>query len=121
MKSTFGDILKAAIDKVPGSVGGALAAGDGETVDSYTSWDTDEWALLTAHVGILVSHLRRSLHTFHFGDVQFIQMAFRDLEVAIQIVDQEYYVLLALTPPVRLGIVRRHIQLLSKTLREEML
>lgn len=121
MQSTFGQILQETIGKTPGAVGGALAAGDGEMVDYWTSLDEDEWYLLTAHFGIIINHVRRSLHTFHFGDIEFIQMGFRKLELAVQLVDGEYYVILALRPPVLLGPARRTLSLAAKRLREEML
>ncbi len=120
MRSTFGDILRKAVEEIPGAVGGALAAGDGETVDFFTSWEDDDWALMTAHIGILVSHIRRSLHTFHFGDIQFLQMGYGKLELAIQLVDQEYYMLIALKPPIQLGIVRRKLEVVTAALRKEM-
>lgn len=120
MRSTFGEILRELVEKTAGAVGGALAAGDGETVDYWTTQDKDEWHLLTAHFGIIVSHMRRSFHTFHFGDIQFVHMGLQELDVAVQLVDGEYYVALAMVPPVRLGQARWALAWASKRLREEM-
>jgi hypothetical protein len=121
VRSSFGEILRETMDKTPGAVGGALAAGDGEMVDYWTSMDEDEWYLLTAHFGIVINHVRRSLHTFHFGDIDFIHMGFDKMELAVQLVDGEYYVILALRPPVILGPARRTLRLAARRLREEML
>ena len=121
MRSTFGEILHETVKKTPGAVGGALAAGDGETVDYWTNLEEDEWHLLTAHFGILVSHVRRSLHTFHFGDVEFLHFGYAKYDLAVQLVDGDYYVLLALGPPALLGQARQTLKLASRLLREEML
>ncbi len=120
MRSTFGEILRDTVKVTPGAVGGALAAGDGETVDYWTSLEDDEWHLLTAHFGILVNHLRRSLHTFHFGDIEFIHFGYDKYDVAVQLVDGEYYVILALVHPVLLGQARRKLRAAAEQLREEM-
>ena len=120
MHSTFGEILKEVVDKTPGAVGGALAAGDGETVDYWAIWNKDEWHLLTAHFGIIINHVRRSLHTFHFGDIQFMHMGLQELDIAVQLVHGEYYVILGIVPPVRLSQARRTLANASKRLREEM-
>jgi hypothetical protein len=120
--SPFGDILRATIGATPGAVGGALAAGDGETVDFWTALeDEEEWYLITAHFGIVIDHIRRALHTFHFGDIEFIQLCYDELELLIQIVDGQYYVLMALKPPVHLGAARRNLRQAAVSLREEML
>lgn len=121
MLSPFGEILRDAVDNLPGAIGGALAAGDGETVDSWSTWDEDEWALLTAHFGILVSHIRSALHTFHFGDVQFLYLAYGELDLVIQIVDEHYFALIALEPPVHLGTATQSLQHATTCLRKEML
>lgn len=120
MHSAFGEILRQTVSKTPGAVGGALAAGDGETVDLWTSWEEDDWNLLTAHIGIVVNHIRSALHTFHFGDIEFIHLGYDDLDFAIQLVVGEYYVLLALKPPVHLGAAKRNLQAAAVSLRREM-
>ena len=120
MRSIFGEILRQTVSSTPGAVGGALAAGDGETVDFWTSYDDDDWCLLTAHFGVVVNHIRSAMHTFHFGDIEFVHLSYADLELAIQIIDRDYYVLLALTPPARLGAAKKNLQTAAASLRKEM-
>ena len=118
--SAFGEILKKTVEATPSALGGALAAGDGETVDFWTDLDNEEWSLLTAHFGIIVSHVRHALHTFHFGDIQFIYLTYDAIDIAIQVVEHEYYVILALAPPVHLGLTRKSLASAAVSLRKEM-
>ncbi len=120
MSTPFRDILKAATGRIPGAVGGPLAAGDGEIVDSWTNYDDDDWAFLTAHVGILVNHVRCAMHTFHFGDVEWISMHYRGLDLIAEQLGDKYFVLLAAKPPMNLGTTVDLLQSVSRTLREEM-
>jgi hypothetical protein len=121
MRSSFGEILQRTVKDTPGAIGGALAAGDGETVDYWTQWEEDDWNLLTAHFGIIVNYVRRSLHTFHFGDIDFIHIGYKNLDLAVQLVEGDYYVILAMMPPVRLAPARRTLGFAAKLLRQEML
>ena len=121
MRSTFGEILRDTVKVTPGALGGALAAGDGETVDYWTTLGEEEWHLLTAHFGILVNHVRRSLHTFHFGDIEFLHFGYEEMDLAVQLVEGDYYVILALKPPVLVGRARRQLRVAALQLRKEML
>ena len=120
IQTPFGEILRQAVEDTPGAVGGALAASDGETVDSWTHWEQDEWALLTAHFGILVVQIRSALHTFHFGDVETMYLGYNKLELLIEVVADGYFALLALTPPVHLGSAAHNLRQASTCLRLEM-
>lgn len=117
----FGEILRETVGTIPGAIGGAFAAKDGETVDFWTALqDEDDWSLVTAHFGIVVDHVRRALHTFHFGDIEFIHLCYAKLELLIQMVEAQYYVLLALAPPFHLGAAKRSLHEAAVCLRKEM-
>ncbi|MBT8492582.1 MAG: roadblock/LC7 domain-containing protein, partial [Deltaproteobacteria bacterium] len=62
MDSPFAAILQDALDKTPGAVGGAFAAWDGETVDFICDCDETEWLILTAHYGVVLSHVQSALN-----------------------------------------------------------
>ena len=120
MNSPFGEILRQAVLATPGAVGGALAASDGETVDSWSNWEHEEWLLLTAHFGVVINHIRSALHTFHFGDIKLLQFRYRTLDLIIQLVEGDYYVILAIAPPVHLGVAASRLQTAADSLRMEM-
>tara|TARA_R110002096_G_scaffold77896_7_gene183358 strand:+ start:107805 stop:108182 length:378 start_codon:yes stop_codon:yes gene_type:complete len=116
----FREILKQATNGIPGAVGGALAAGDGELLDAWTEWDSDDWAFLTAHVGIVVNHVRCAMHTFHFGDVEWVSMHYSGLDLVIEQLGDKYFVLLACKPPMNLGMTTDLLRSVAQSLREEM-
>lgn len=117
----FGNILRQVVQQTPGAVGGALAARDGELVDSWTTWDHGDWAILTAHFGIIVTQIRSALHTFHFGDVQFLFFDYQELEVLIQLVAQNYFAILAVTPPVHLPMATQSLKDAAHRMHMEMI
>ncbi len=116
----FGAILKDVVNPLPGAVGVAFAAGDGELVDSWSVWDDDQWAFLIAHIGIVSNHLRSALHTFHFGDVEWVFLGFPKLDMLAQQVGERYFVVLATTPPMDLDSAEPALQLVVASIREEM-
>jgi hypothetical protein len=99
----FGAILRRAVESTPGAIGGAFAASDGELVDSYATWDTEMWAVLTAHYGIVLSHLRAAFGTWHYGGPEYFIVQHERLDVVVQVVDAGYYVLMAVDGPAPLA------------------
>lgn len=99
----FGAILRRAVEATPGAIGGAFAASDGELVDSYALWDPDEWAVLTAHYGIVLRHLRAAFGTWHHGSPEHFIVQHARLEIVVQVVDAGYYVVMAIAPPAPLA------------------
>lgn len=96
---TFREILRTAVDRTPGAVGGAFAAADGELVEAYaTKYDSHEWAVLTAHFGILLGHVESLLDTLHYGGAEYFISQHAKLEVVVHVVDAGYYALFAMTP-----------------------
>lgn len=120
MYSPFGDILKQAVQSTPCAVGGALAAKDGELVDSFSEWEHDEWALFTAHSGVLFHYARSALHTFHFGDVQFIYIQLDKMTLAMHAVVDGYYALMAIDGASEMNSVERTLCSAADMLCQEM-
>ncbi len=110
-----------AVKLTPNAVGGALAASDGESVDAWTIWETDEWALFTAHSGVLFHHIRSALHTFHFGDVQFLFIQYEKISLATQVILDGYFALTALKGDGQMGAAELNLRTASDKLRQEML
>ncbi|MCP4449011.1 MAG: hypothetical protein GY811_27305 [Myxococcales bacterium] len=121
MTTPFAKTLEAAAESIPHSVGGALAAGDGELVDSWSTLGEDEWAFLTAHVGILVNHVRCAMHTFHFGDVEWLSVHYAGLDLVIEQLGDKYFLLVASKPPTDLLAVADVVHAAAERMREEML
>jgi hypothetical protein len=119
-RTPFGDILRRAVDSIPGAIGGAFAAGDGELVDGYTVWDADAWATLTAHYGVVLGLMHSAFGTWHFGSPDWFVAQHDRLDVVVAAVDSGYYALLALGEPRAIGLALDALAVASVELRREM-
>lgn len=120
MRSPFAEILRTAVESIPGAIGGAFAASDGEMVDHFSLRDPHEWALLTAHYGVLLSHVQLAFNTWHYGEANLVMIEHANLDVLVYAVQEGYYALLALAPPAPLARAMRAITLAAAELRREM-
>ena len=116
----FGEILRRAVEAVPGAVGGAFAAADGEMVDSYSVWDTDSWAILTAHYGIVLAQMVSAFGVWHVGSPQLFIAQHDQLDVLVAAVDRDYYALLAVGEPRPLALAMAKLTNAASELRKEM-
>lgn len=120
MRSPFATILRAAVETTPGAIGGAFAASDGEMVDSFATDDADEWAFLTAHYGVVLNHIQSALHTFHYGEAEWVLLDHADFHVLVRAVAQGYYALLAIGGQAPLGAALAAMEHAASALRQEM-
>ena len=68
MITPFGVIMRRVVEATPGAIGGAFADRHGELVDGYTKAQrSDDWAILTAHYGVIMSHLKAAFGIWHYG------------------------------------------------------
>jgi hypothetical protein len=95
--SPFGEIMRRAVEATPDAVGGAFADSTGEMVDSFAkSVDPTEWAILTAHYGVILAHLHAAFGIWHFGGPEFFVAQHQQLGVVVHALDGGYYALLAI-------------------------
>jgi predicted regulator of Ras-like GTPase activity (Roadblock/LC7/MglB family) len=116
----FSSILRHIVEVTPNAIGGAFAAPDGEMVDSYTTIDRHEWAVLTAHYGVVMAHLHAAFGTWHFGGPEYFIVQHRGLQIVVCAVDAGYYALMALEEPANLGYALQQLHLATDELRREM-
>jgi hypothetical protein len=121
-ETPFAAILRQAVERLPGAIGGTLAAGDGETVDFHVcgGWRRAEWELLTAHHGVLLGHVRRWLHTRHYGDPQLLVVSHRELHVLLREVADGYFALLAIDDAAEIVSATRLLEEAAVQLKQEM-
>ena len=116
----FGHILQRAVQATPNAIGGAFADADGEMVDSYSTIDQTEWAILTAHYGVVMAHLNAAFGTWHFGGPEYFIAEHHKLEIVVHAVDAGYFALLALNQPANLAFALRQVRSAADELRKEM-
>lgn len=117
----FGEILRQAVEDTPGALGGAFADRSGEMVDSFTAtYTTEEWAILTAHYGIVLANLSAAFGTWHFGGPEFFFAEHDSLGVVVHTVDAGYYALIAMTSPAQIAMALQSLRKAAGQLRQEM-
>lgn len=92
----FGDIMRTAVEATPGAVGGAFADSEGEMVDGFSTLDKYEWAVLTAHYGVVLSHLHSCFNTWHYGGPEYFIAQHAKVDVIVHTIAHGYFALLAL-------------------------
>ena len=120
MRSPFSTILEAAVVHTPGSIGCAFAASDGELVDSFARFDAEEWALLTAHYGVVLGHMQSALRTFHYGEAEVVILTHQRLDILVHAVSEGYYALIAMRHPAQLALAQAQLARAAADLRQEM-
>ncbi len=116
----FSSILRRAVEATPNAIGGGFADADGEMVDSYTVIDPHEWAILTAHYGVVMAHLTAAFGTWHFGGPEYFIAQHRELEIVVCAVDAGYYALMAIKGPANLGLALQRLREATVDLKREM-
>jgi hypothetical protein len=117
----FAAILQRAVEATPNAIGGAFADSTGEMVDSYATIDSHDWAVLTAHYGVILMQLTSAFGTLHFGGPEYFIAQHKHIEVVVHAVDAGYYALIALSkPPMLIDSVLDTLRDTAKALRVEM-
>jgi hypothetical protein len=95
--SPFGEIMKRAVEATPDAVGGAFADSTGEMVDSFSAvYAPHDWAILTAHYGVILAHLHAAFGIWHFGGPEYFVAQHQKLGIIVHAIDGGYYALLAI-------------------------
>ena len=131
----FTPILRTMLTEVPEAVGAIFADWEGEAVDQFpdprraedaatpvaqSAIESFDLRLFGAHWGVILNHVNAAMRTFHYGDPQILMLHHDLLDILIQRVDSQYYLLLALRPG---GPVARALRQLERgvvALRAEM-
>jgi len=117
----FREILRRAVIATPGAIGGAFADSQGEMVDSYAAYDAHEWAVLTAHYGVLLAQLHSWLGTRHFGGPEYFIAQHAAIDVLVHTLPGGYFALLAVGKPAPpLGTALISLRAAARALSEEM-
>lgn len=103
--SPFGEIIRRAVEATPHAVGGAFADSTGEMVDGWAkSIEPHEWAILTAHYGVILAHLHAAFGIWHFGGPEYFVAQHQRLDIVVHALDGGYYALLAIDRKPKISI-----------------
>ena len=120
-RTPFALILRDVVQTNPNAIGAAFAASDGEMVDSFCKTDEHEWAVLTAHYGIVMAHLHACFDTWHYGGPEYFMAQHAKLDIVVHSVDAGYYALIAIAKPANLGIALKTMRSACVLLKKEMM
>jgi hypothetical protein len=116
----FAVILREAVEASPNAIGGAFADAEGEMVDSFATIDPHEWAVITAHYGIVMAHMNACFNTWHYGGPEYFICQHAKLDVLVHSVDAGYYALMALERPANLAWALGRMRIACTQLKKEM-
>jgi predicted regulator of Ras-like GTPase activity (Roadblock/LC7/MglB family) len=116
----FAAILQRAVQATPNAIGGAFADADGEMVDSFSTIDPHEWAVITAHYGVVLAQLSAAFGTWHFGGPEYFLALHKQLDIIVHCVEGGYYALIAARTPANLGMALETMRTAAIALRKEM-
>jgi hypothetical protein len=116
----FRDILKRAVQATPGAIGGAFADSEGEMVDWFADYDPHEWAVLTAHYGVVLAQLHSAFGVFHFGAPEYFMVQHAKLGIVVHTVEGGYFVLMAVNDPARINFAVTALERSVAELKKEM-
>lgn len=120
MMTPFAQILQRAVQATPNAIGGAFADGDGEMVDSFSLIDPHEWAVLTAHYGVVLAQVSAAFGTWHFGGPEYFIALHKQLDIIVHAVEGGYFALIAARTPANLGMALETMRVAAIELRKEM-
>lgn len=92
----FKEILKGAVDGLPGATGAILADWEGESVEFYFTGPDYDIKLLGAHEGILLNLINEAAGNNGHGDVKALLMTMDEGKVVVQPLKDGYYLVLLL-------------------------
>jgi predicted regulator of Ras-like GTPase activity (Roadblock/LC7/MglB family) len=120
VSTAFTPILQRAVERIPGAMGAIFADWDGEAVDHFSHADRFDMLVLTAHLGIILSHVQRAMRLFHYGEAQEIVLLQQKMDLIVRSVGQGYYMVLVATGGVHLATALREVSVAAGALRQEM-
>ncbi len=120
IETPFQAILRRAVESTPNAIGGAFACADGEMVDSFATIDAHDWAVLTAHYGIVLQQLHDAFGTWHYGGPEYFIAEHKGLDIVVHIVEGGYFALLAVKVPAPIGTALASLLEAVKALKKEM-
>jgi hypothetical protein len=116
----FAAILRRAVETTPHAIGSAFADSEGEMVDSFSTMNPHDWAVLTAHYGVVLAQLTSAFGTLHFGGPEYFIAQHKSIEVIVHMVDDGYYALLACRYSPPLSVALDHLRTAALLLKKEM-
>jgi hypothetical protein len=120
VNTPFAAILRDVVQATPNAIGGAFADSEGEMVDAFSTINANEFAIITAHYGVVMNLLKSAFGTWHFGWPEFFVAQHTKLNVLVHTVEGGYFALVAFSSPPDLSLALEHMRVACTRLKKEM-
>lgn len=105
----FQEVLKDVVDRTEGSIAGLVMGFDGITVDSYVR-EGSEGALEVETIGmeysVILKEIRKAAEMLDVGSAREVAIQAERLTTVIRLINEEYFVALAMKPEGNYGKAR---------------
>jgi hypothetical protein len=120
VNTPFVAILKDAVQATPFAIGGAFADSEGEMVDAFSTINSNEFAIITAHYGVVLSLLKSVFGMWHYGWPEYFVAEYTKLHVLVHVVEGGYFALVAFSSPPDINLALEHMKVACTRLKKEM-
>lgn len=117
----FREPLKKVVDNVDGGIAGLVMGFDGIAVESYTR-DGQQMDINTVGMefSFILSQVRKAAAVLEIGDVNEVTIKAEKLTIVIRVLNNEYFLALALTPEGNFGKGRYLMRVVAPKLQAEL-
>lgn len=120
----FKDVLRNLVEGTDGAVASILMGFDGITVDSYTRGSTASPPCSVETVGAeysaLLGQIKQASSMLEFGSTSEVSVQADGMMTVLRLLNDEYFVALALEPSANLGRARYMLRVKSSSLLEQL-
>lgn len=121
----FKDVLRNLVEGTDGAVASILMGFDGITVDSYTrppSAGGPPWSVETvgAEYSALLGQIKQASTMLEFGSTSEVSVQADGMTTVVRLLNDEYFVALAIEPSANMGKARYMLRLKSSSLLEQL-
>jgi predicted regulator of Ras-like GTPase activity (Roadblock/LC7/MglB family) len=117
----FREPLKKVVDNVDGGIAGLVMGFDGIAVESYTR-DGQQMDINTVGMefSFILGQVRKAASVLEIGDVHEVTIKAEKLTIVIRVLNNEYFLALALTPEGNFGKGRYLMRVVAPKLQAEL-
>jgi predicted regulator of Ras-like GTPase activity (Roadblock/LC7/MglB family) len=121
VSTSFTAILTAAIANTPGAMAAIFADREGEAIDQVArEVALDDLLVMGAHYGVLLSQFAEALGRMNLGRPTEMLLQHERIDMLIQSVSEQYYVVLAIREGSHLGRAREVLYSCVQAIKAEM-
>lgn len=105
----FQEILKDVVDRTEGGIAGVVMGFDGITVDSYVNADSGhilEVETVGMEYSVILKEIRKAAEMLDCGQAREVSIQAERLTTVIRLINEEYFVALAMKPDGNFGKAR---------------